>query len=297
MRTIKELAKEYNAKMHKVISREIFSLVVLAFSEIFCFSLVFYFSTIFASSTSIFFSMLPIILLFCAFSVSFMLHYGFFVIMCRLTRSERVTVGYLFVGFKEKRLRSAIVFFLFLMAIVIGLSSIPVFSTLDMSNVDAIKNLFQDEKKLKLLSLEITSITLVSFCVLFIRFSFVWPMIYTEKNISGWNAVKNSWKLFRGKTCKFLGFLFYISWKYILFFIVVELCNYYISLTPKGASSFFGYILGFTSFVTLIYLLARLCLAIPVFFDDVCNFSANKKDDSVTLLNETNENIKDGNLK
>ena len=263
----KELSHKFENAIKPVLSKAVFTYVMLTLCEFGCLFVLIFISTVLSSFMGF---IAPFVSIFCTFltlAIAFILNYGAFIIYLRFLRKERVTIGYMFIGFKQKRIVTALYFFLFLSMIILFGSCIPIYLTVDLTQADAMEKLFSDTAKFLKLSGYVTLISVVLFCVLFVRFSFTWLILQDNPTMTGWQAVKRSWKIISKKVFKFIGFLLYANRRYLLSLIILEVGVYLLPSTNQ--TSFLSMIMGIATFVVSALLMARLYFSITVFYDDL----------------------------
>lgn len=277
MQSIKKLTEELNEIFLSCAAKIIFSLflVVLMYSS--CY---FLFALIYAFLVAILPAPLSTLLSFCFMfflcAMFFVLHYGAMVLITRLERNQPSSIGYLFLGFKHKRTSATVWIFSGLLFICLSLAVLPLFLNEDLSTVESIQALLANEQLLIKYAKYALVIFIISFCVLFIMFSFVWIIVYDLPDVIGIKACARSFKMIKSSFFHYLGFLFYINWKSILIIVGIDTFKGLLFLfTQKGVNSFLGYLFGFLGFIAVLLLFAKTSLAIPFYYDKL-NESSDK---------------------
>src|SRR5574344_988920 len=144
-----------------------------------------------------------LILCFVATVICIMLNYGLFVIMARMVEKKYVTIGYLFSGFKNKKVRKAAILFAVLFsiatiicAVVMALCEFKTQTPTDMDQTTLMS------------AISVVFIVFMGIMVLLLLpFTFVWMILYTDKNITSFKSFVISARLMFGHVFHFIGFL------------------------------------------------------------------------------------------
>ena len=289
MEKIGELRKKFKAVSLEIMPREITVIFLLMLCTSFCFSLMLGLSTlitsVFGNSDSLLALGFSVVLVLAAelFSivVSFILHYGFLLVLLRMIRGQKVSLWNLFVGFRQKRTIGPALFFLIPFSIVMIITMIPFFLVPDILSMDNMQEFFQSREQVTRLSVITLVIFTFSYFVIFCRFAFVWPYVYDNPGVKKLDAVKKGTALSKGRFFHFLGFQIAINYKFAIMLIVVDSLKHII-VKFSEVKNFWTYILGFTGFVTSVLFVATIALGIPFYYDSILAANPNPSRPSST---------------
>ncbi len=220
----------------------------------------------------VFESLLSAVLILVATVVLFFLKYGLNVTLCRMVEKSYVTLGYLFIGFRQnykKVLKGALLFTLIYALIVIpvsvcaGLGSIK-FSVEELS-LDNFENLLAYAGKFYM-------IILVLMVVVNLLFSFVWLIIYTEDDCGVFEAFGRSIKYLWGRFFHYIGFMIYAAGLNIVFLVAFSVFSAFIpAARGNGSVPLFSSILTFASIFLTFNIAARVGMARPLYYFFITN--------------------------
>ena len=151
MKTIKEMTGELNLKYSELASKIILSaglFLLLVFSSyLMLMTVSFVVAQIFSGAFAV---MMSFLLMLFVYSLVFVFHYGFIILLLRLERKMSASLGYLFLGFKHKRISTLVCLFTVFLVVCIAVSSIPLFLSIDFSTQESMMQIFKDMLKLTL---------------------------------------------------------------------------------------------------------------------------------------------------
>ncbi len=283
MQKISVLKKAYASVAPAIIPKEITIIFLMMFSMLFTGSLSAGISMIAGSLMSstvtghFFAMMISMGMQVAALVVSFILEYGFLLMLLRMLRQHTVLLGNLFTGFRQKRAKGVAFMYLIPMLFVFSITLVPVMLLPDfekMMTPDGFAEFMQSRELVTHLSVEILVAFLFSFFVIFTPFSLVWLVVYDNVNITAVSAFKTGLRMMKGRYFHFLGFQISINWKYCIALIAVDGIRYFIAFSEKGPASFFGYLFGFFGFMTALFFAANIALAVPFYYESILNEGA-----------------------
>ena len=280
MQKISELKKVYASVAPAIIPKEITIIFLLMFSMMFTGSLCAGISMIAGSliSSTVFghfiAMMISVGMQVSSLIISFILEYGFLLMLLRMIRNHTVSLGNLFAGFRQKRTKGTAFMYLIPMLLVFSVTMVPIMLLPDFEKImtpDGFAEFMQSREQVTHLSVEILVVFLFSFFVIFTPFSLVWLVVYDNVNITAVSAFKTGLRMMKGRFFHFLGFQISINWKYCIFLIVVDVVRYFIAFSERGPASFFGYLFGFFGFMTALFFAANIALAVPFYYESILN--------------------------
>ena len=171
MKTIKEMTGELNLKYSELASKIILSaglFLLLVFSSyLMLMTVSFVVAQIFSGAFAV---MMSFLLMLFVYSLVFVFHYGFIILLLRLERKMSASLGYLFLGFKHKRISTLVCLFTVFLVVCIAVSSIPLFLSIDFSTQESMMQIFKDMLKLTLVLKLVAAIFFLCFLIFFFPF-------------------------------------------------------------------------------------------------------------------------------
>lgn len=268
---IREMTKECNRRFSEVAAKVILSFGLFVFLSLSCYFLsvlVSVFCTgIFSEVTAV---CISFVLLFFIYALIFVFHYGFMILMLRLVRRSSVSLGYLFLGFKQKRISGAVRIFTVLLFFCVLVSSIPILMNIDITSLDSLRGLFSDKTKFAAVSLVVTLVFFASFLIFFLPGVFAWEIIYDSENETGFKAIAKSWRMLRSNFFRFILFELSVGKGCILILLAVEILNaIFLFVLKKNPGFLFAYAAHLLSFATAVTLFSKISFSIPFFYETI----------------------------
>ena len=272
MKTIKEMTGELNLKYSELASKIILSaglFLLLVFSSyLMLMTVSFVVAQIFSGAFAV---MMSFLLMLFVYSLVFVFHYGFIILLLRLERKMSASLGYLFLGFKHKRISTLVCLFTVFLVVCIAVSSIPLFLSIDFSTQESMMQIFKDMLKLTLVLKLVAAIFFLCFLIFFFPCVFVWSVVYDNSDITGMKAVSKSARMLKGHFFNFLLFELNVNKTSIFVLLGIELVNDFFSfVVKKDLGMFFNYILSFVNFICVILLFTKGSFAIPFYYNKLC---------------------------
>jgi hypothetical protein len=203
---------------------------------------------------------LAAVLIFAALTCVFILAYGFIIFNMRFVRRQFVSIGFIFIGFREyKRIIPAALLFSLCAVISLVLTEFGLY---------LLRNQFQALIKEHGLSAGVGIIggsALLLFILLSLKFSFVWPIMWDMPFIHAGSAFLLSAKILKGQVTHLVKFVIKAGGKSLI--IAVSFFLFSVLIPPNSSGGFVFFILDFIYFVNLYTALIRMLIAFPVFFD------------------------------
>lgn len=269
MEAIKNLTKEFNKKFTKNSAKvfiALFLFILLVIGTFIGFSALTMLFTSFVPS--FIFAIVSFFTMLCAYAMVFIFFYGVIILVTRLERGMSSSLGYLFLGFKHKRIKSAVCVFTFFALICMLFSSIPLMKTIDVSAQNPFAKIFQNPKLFMKLSFMTLCIFIFVSLFLFLRFSFTWNILYDNSGISGFGALRKSFKMFKRNIFKFLGFEIYLTKYLILVLVSIRVLNYLPMIFPQLTElKSFAAIFEMVRFLCGMIFFAKVTFSIPFCYD------------------------------
>lgn len=195
--------------------------------------------------------------------IIFILHDGLMLTTARMVEKKYVTLGWLFVGFRDKTRRTfrAALIFLALVAVVLGVLSVALARF-----VPEVTELTAETLEAVLPTLSVLALIVLAVLLLvLLPFSFVWLVLYVggERTASG--AFKKSASLVFGQPLRYIGFLFYAGGRNLIALVVVIVLS---SLLPSGDTGvqLLSMLLMFVQVAEQYIVMVRVYMAIPLYF-------------------------------
>lgn len=302
MQSIKEMSKELDSKFKNVRGK-------LAFSLLMCVALIFSSYIVFMMVSFLSIKIIPLsisgivsfILMVIFYSTIFLFCYGFSILNLRLQRQQNVSLGYLFLGFRQKKQISAVVnVFAILFFLCIMISSYPLMKKINVQDQDVLQKLLENTQELQRLANYTVLLFLVVFLLFFLRFVFSWIVIYDNPKVPGILSLAKSSSLLRGRLLKFLGFELFSCKFLILIFAATYLVNYGLTFVELGKfSSIVYYLISLVRIISLFLIILKINFSISFFYDKIFSSSLNKAntDEASILINDSsnteNQSTKD----
>ncbi len=192
-----------------------------------------------------------------------MLNYGLCVLITRLVERKYVTIGFMFIGFREntkKVFLSSLIFTAIYSFVIILLSVLMVIFR------DSILPLMTTNPELLAIYLG-----LIAFILLFIfisPFAFVNIIIYLNPSIKIGKAFSLSFKLMISNYFHAVGFMFYCGGINLIVAIVVNVMNSLIpsSLSQQPGLSFIIFMLSITGFICELKAIVNMYVSVPLYY-------------------------------
>ncbi|MGN0740373.1 MAG: hypothetical protein ACI4LX_09415 [Treponema sp.] len=272
MKTIKEMTGELNSRYSELAGKIILSaglFLLLVFSSYLVLMTVsFAAAQIFSGAFAVLMSFLLMLLV---YALVFVFHYGFIILLLRLERKMSASLGYLFLGFKHKRISALVCLFTFFLFVCICVSAVPIFLNIDFSTQDSMMQIFKDMSRLTLVLKLVALIFFCCFLVFFFPCVFAWTIVYDNADITGLKAVSKSARMLKGHFFNFLFFELNVNKTYILVLLGIELVkDLFYFVIKKDLGMFFNYIFSFVNFICVILLFSKGSLAIPFYYNKLC---------------------------
>lgn len=272
MQNLKDLTKEFMAKFNELQGRLIITVGLVFLLQISFFMTMifpFWFIQTFPGRAS---AVLLVAYFVFIFAMIFVLHYGAMVLFSRLNRGLPSNLGYLFLGFKHTRTSSCVAIFTYMMVICLVLAAIPLMKIIDFSSNEAFLSSFKNADLLFTTSIFGSFIFMIGCIVMYFRFSFVWIIVYENPECTGFKAFIKSWKMLRGHVMQYIGFLFLIIWQNLLVIASLDGVSFAIKyFTHEKLSFTAAYIFSIVNLGAILSMQAKVCLAIPYYYDKLCS--------------------------
>lgn len=270
MQSIIQMSKELSQKYYAVVAKLLITVIMfllLCFSSYIAFMMIsFFFIKIIPVAISGFVSF---ILMFVFYSVLILFSYGVMILITRLERNQNVSLGYLFLGFRQrKRISTVVNIFATLLFLCVMFSSFPMIKSINFSSQEGVQELLNNVEQLQKLAYMTVFLFIGIFVLFFFRFVFSWIVIYDNKEIPALISLSKSSLFLKGKTINFIVFELFInkillavlSLTYLLPLIFPNISN---QLIVQVLSISFS-ILRIASFILLI---SKVCFSIPFYYD------------------------------
>lgn len=270
MQSIIQMSKELSQKYYAVVAKLLITVIMfllLCFSSYIAFMMIsFFFIKIIPVAISGFVSF---ILMFVFYSVLILFSYGVMILITRLERNQNVSLGYLFLGFRQrKRISTVVNIFATLLFLCVMFSSFPMIKSINFSSQEGVQELLNNVEQLQKLAYMTVFLFVVIFVLFFFRFVFSWIVIYDNKETPALISLSKSSLFLKGKTINFIVFELFInkillavlSLTYLLPLIFPNISN---QLIVQVLSISFS-ILRISSFILLI---SKVCFSIPFYYD------------------------------
>lgn len=221
------------------------------------------------------------VLSFVSLIVVFLFQYGFAVLLLRMERSQYVTLGYIFNGFKTFRTS-------FPVALVFTISVAAVIA-LCRAGVYFFKqplNLLNQKWRPIIENSAVIAVMLLFLMLLFVRFLFVFQIRYDNQNDGVFSVFKKSMHLISHHVIDSIRFILRAGGFYLLIALIVLAADFIIpedSGKNFSGLSIVSLILDFIYFVNGYTALVRMYLAVPVLYDSLKN-QAQPSDSAETTL-------------
>lgn len=205
------------------------------------------------------------VLSFVSLIVMFLFQYGFAVLLLRMERSQYVTLGYIFSGFKRLKIS-------FPVALVFT-TSVAAVIALCRAGIYFFKqplNLLTEQSRTIVENSVVVAVMLLFIMLLFVRFMFVFQVRYDNQSENVFSAFKKSMRLIHGHVIDSICFVLRAGGRYLLIAIIVLIAD--LLIPEDNGKSFSGLsvvslILDFIYFVNGYTALVRMYLAVPVLYD------------------------------
>jgi hypothetical protein len=205
------------------------------------------------------------VLSFVSLIVMFLFQYGFAVLLLRMERSQYVTLGYIFSGFKRLKIS-------FPVALVFT-TSVAAVIALCRAGIYFFKqplNLLTEQSRTIVENSVVIAVMLLFIMLLLVRFMFVFQVRYDNQSENVFSAFKKSMRLIRGHVIDSICFILRAGGRYLLIAIIVLAAD--LLIPEDNGKSFSGLsvvslILDFIYFVNGYTALVRMYLAVPVLYD------------------------------
>ena len=148
MQSIIQMSKELSQKYYAVVAKLLITVIMfllLCFSAYIAFMMIsFFFIKIIPVAISGFVSF---ILMFVFYSVLILFSYGVMILITRLERNQNVSLGYLFLGFRQrKRISTVVNIFATLLFLCVMFSSFPMIKSINFSSQEGVQELLNNVK-------------------------------------------------------------------------------------------------------------------------------------------------------
>jgi len=208
------------------------------------------------------------VLLVIALFFAITLIYGLVVIVARMVEKRRVTLGYLFQGFRERsRVFKASAIF-----IVLVLLGTAVFVALELfvGNKYAVtitsQVLAQSPEKISSYIIIAMLVYVFIQIIFLLPFVFVWMLVHADSSLRPFKAFVVSARLLFGKVFHFVGFLIYAGGLNLLVLVAVNVIDAFIPQNAQTALQFVSVVLSMVGFVAQYIAKVRMYIAVPIYF-------------------------------
>lgn len=186
--------------------------------------------------------------------VSMML-YGLNVIMARLVTNSYVTLGFLFIGFKQNRKK------VFLQALLYTVINVVVISLIGGCSVFVYFKFYPEMKIDEFIVMVYGVVSMLS-SILLLAFIFSFLFLYDNPDMSPAKSFVMSAKLFFTQMFHFIGFEIYTGGWAFMSWIVLDFLNLLLGTSNASLSR----VLSFCAFMFQINAVVKMFLALPVYF-------------------------------
>ncbi len=190
--------------------------------------------------------------------------YGVFVIFARMIEVKRVTVGYMFIGFKQdKRVFISAVIFTVLLLIAAFAATFTGFG-LNLFSLSAVDP--SQPQKAVTAVLPMFLIYIAFIIVFLLPFIFVFFFLYVDPNLKVMKAFALSAKLFYKNIFRFIGFVFAAGNYWLLAYAVSTFITIIIPSDANTALLSISSLLSIVGVITQYVTMVRIYMSVPLFF-------------------------------
>lgn len=217
-----------------------------------------------SENSSMFSAVFPLLFFFAANIISCTLIYGLFTIFSRMLEQRRVTIGFLFAGFKkDKRIfKSAIIYTLitticaFVTSILMIVLKIPF--SFDPSAADPVTILKS-----------VAPLFVIFFVLMFVTllpFVFVYFILNIDKDIKVFKAFGKSAGLLFKNLFRFIGFVLYAGGVYLAAFVAINVLTLFVNENSSIGLQTFSSLISIFGIIAEYISLVRIMMAVPLYF-------------------------------
>lgn len=279
MRSTREIQEQIRTTIQGNLSKMIISLIVMmVITSVSSFVLAIPLVLMMEGNLSIGSILGLVALVFISECITVFLFYGFTIMLGRFYRNERAVIGHLFFGFRDwKRILiiSALLSVIgLIVAALVAVPSVAIYTkalanneallteaTTGSDTTAAIQGLSTIYKYLPLFFL---AYALIVFAII-VRFSFIFPIMYHEKDISTFAVLKKSALLLKRKIFKLIGFCIGCAKYPLITTVVTFICSIFI--TNDSINTF----LSLAYQVSLYYCVIYVLLAINAYYYEIAD--------------------------
>lgn len=265
VKLVKDLNKLYSDISWKVKVSIALMVVVCFINYYFCKFISIVLNRVFVPEISL---ILCLVCVFFSFAMFFDLAYGTIVLITRLVRKEKASIGYLFLGFNTSRATGPVWVFSGLLSICFAATSLPVFYFVDFSKEKYIFAFLKNAELMSKITFFSIAFFVISFIAIFFRYAFVWNIVYDDENMTKLKPFIKSWKMFNGNVFHFFMFEFVLCIKYLLITFMIEALKFLqTKVTPSYTDSYFNLLFNIVGFLTIFAMFSKVAVSIPFLYE------------------------------
>lgn len=246
------------------------------------------FLTILKGESSVQATVLSYILIFIAVYVWLTFQFGFSIMLLRMSRGERTTLGYIFIGFRKINPAGKVILGVALiLAVTIAVSRI-ILTVAAGSLASVMPQAADDNTALFVAELAVFSVSFfILSCAALIKFSFVFQLHFDNPSESIPALFLKSARLMRGNTIRFILFALRAGGKPLLIAIATAVLTNLLPGEQNTMMSVLAFILNIVYFLNMYTALVRMYFTVPVLYNEILNPTPEHSDDAKELPEKT----------